>query len=29
MSILTDALNRIMAWLEEHQPEHAASYLPG
>lgn len=29
MSKLTDALNRIMNWLEEYQPEHVASYLPG
>ena len=29
MSQLTEALNRIMNWLEEHQPEYAASFLPG
>ncbi|MEC4894337.1 MAG: hypothetical protein SAL07_02925 [Oscillatoria sp. PMC 1051.18] len=29
MSNLTEALNRIMNWLEEYQPEYAASFLPG
>ncbi|NEO86020.1 MAG: hypothetical protein F6J87_17450 [Spirulina sp. SIO3F2] len=29
MSQLTEALNRIMKWLEKHQPEYAASFLPG
>lgn len=28
MSKLIDALNRIMNWLEEYQPEYAASFLP-
>jgi len=29
MGILTEALSRIMDWLKEHQPEYAASFLPG
>lgn len=29
MSNLTEALNRIMSWLEQYQPEYAASFLPG
>jgi len=29
MSDLTEALNRIMNWLEKYQPEYAASFLPG
>ncbi|MEC4896324.1 MAG: hypothetical protein SAL07_23295 [Oscillatoria sp. PMC 1051.18] len=29
MSNLTEALNRIMNWLEMYQPEYAASFLPG
>ena len=29
MSDLIRALDRIMNWLEEHQPEYAASFLPG
>ncbi|NEO88310.1 MAG: SMI1/KNR4 family protein [Spirulina sp. SIO3F2] len=29
MSQLTEALNRIMNWLQEYQPDYAASFLPG
>jgi len=29
MSSLTNSLNRIMNWLQQYQPEFAASFLPG
>lgn len=29
MSVLTDSLNRIMAWLEVNRPDYAALFLPG
>lgn len=29
MSTLTDALNRIMHWLEQNRPNYAATFLPG
>jgi hypothetical protein len=29
MSILTEALDRIMIWMQQHTPEYAVSFLPG
>ena len=29
MSLLTETLTRIMAWMQEHTPQYAESFLPG